>query len=321
MNIDEATRRDIDARLEKFGCKECGRIRVMLGWVGNDYRRAQHRPRRGPETATGEERRQAARAALAEKYAIASDHLEEHVSKTNKHARDKASNWRDREWCKKCGKHRTQNADGVCRHCGPNARKMRKCTECGLPTQSTTSLCVEHRPTGQGQRGPCTNCGALTSRTERICARCKDFGVTSSAPAADEDPCAECGIEPKSKDKDHCRGCEEALKDDNNVRGLQESHYDIEHHGEWRLDPVRRIQVWVPLPDLAAQRDEVTIKRQANAMAGQFTDLPELDSEAALECALDGCANRFIPTRKSHRFCGDTCKDRANYLRRKDRAA
>jgi hypothetical protein len=61
-------------------------------------------------------------------------------------------------------------------------------------------------------------------------------------------PCAECGIEPTTRPDGICYGCMLAIKDDTGVRGIAESQYDLDDLGTWRIDPVRRVQVFVPTP-------------------------------------------------------------------------
>jgi hypothetical protein len=108
------------------------------------------------------------------------------------------TSWVNRPWCEKCGQHRTENADKVCRFCTQGGDRVRhQCTVCGIPTQSKSHLCAEHRPESAATRKPCLGCKKPTVAKGRICARCKDLQAAgevvvtaTSTRESDESPWA-----------------------------------------------------------------------------------------------------------------------------------
>lgn len=92
-------------------------------------------------------------------------------------------------------------------------------------------------------RRPCTSCAVnMSTVASGLCRSC-----SSLLRAGEIRPCVECSLSPAAKDEDKCTGCILAIKDDNNVRGLQESNYDLDDHGHWVAGKLG-IQRWVPGP-------------------------------------------------------------------------
>lgn len=90
---------------------------------------------------------------------------------------------------------------------------------------------------------PCLDCGKPTKARHGMCQPCLDRTDVTRG----DHVCPECRVALTSNEL--CMGCFLAIRDDEGVRGIGESHYDLDAHGFWRLDPVRRVQVFVPAPE------------------------------------------------------------------------
>lgn len=104
---------------------------------------------------------------------------------------------------------------------------------------------------------PCLDCGKPTKARHGLCQPCLDLTDTTRG----DHVCPECRVALTSNEL--CGGCVLAIRDDEGVRGIGESRYDLDDLGVWRFDPVRRIQVWVPVPKEANPLDD----SQASASA------------------------------------------------------
>lgn len=128
------------------------------------------------------------------------------------------------------------------------------CTVCGHPTRSVARLCEDHRPSKTAKRPtrPCTECGETTMSTKGICRRC----LKLVRPKEVIPNCTECGLAPAKKNEVMCVGCLGAITDDKPDRP-GESPYDLDDIGVWRFDPVRRVQVLVPVAPVERAREQV----------------------------------------------------------------
>lgn len=179
----------------------------------------------------------------------------------------------------------------------PTTRPFRPCVRCGLRTRSASRLCGDHRPktTAKRPERQCTECGERTMSKGGVCRRCLK---PERAPDA-AIPCAECDIELTLDGV--CGGCVDAMRD-------AESAYDLDDLGTWRFDPVRRIEVWEAAPP-QAKKPVIEVLP---------TPLPDGVYESDLR-RCEHCTRRFIPNTGKQRFCNESCRHAANYLRKKAR--
>lgn len=122
--------------------------------------------------------------------------------------------------------------------------------------------------------------------------------------------CTECDRERAKKGEEKCVGCLAAITDDRPDRP-GESPYDLDDLGTWRFDSRRGVEVFVPASPKPA--DEPVIE----VLAGP---LPDGVYESDLRTCDNGqCGSRFLPKTTRHRYCSESCKDAAYYMRRKAR--
>lgn len=121
---------------------------------------------------------------------------------------------------------------------------------------------------------PCIDCGKPTKARSGMCKACLDLTDTTRG----DHICPECRVSLTSNEL--CGGCVLAIRDDEGARGIGESHYDLDDLGIWRFDPVRRVQVFVPVPkDNDPWDDSPTTAR--GRLAALIEDTKTQDSEVA----------------------------------------
>lgn len=160
----------------------------------------------------------------------------------------------------------------------------RPCIHCGWPTRSILRTCPDCKPIGKRPERPCSECSKTTTAKNGVCQACRKPKPKKASGV--ERICSECRIDPTTRVDGICYGCTLALKDDEATRGLQESHYDLDDLGIWRFDPVRRVEVWVPvssptvLPDPLDDSD-ASARGRMKALIDDVQSSQKRTSEAA----------------------------------------
>lgn len=121
---------------------------------------------------------------------------------------------------------------------------------------------------------PCIDCGRPTKARHGVCQPCLDLTDVTRG----DHVCPECRVSLTSNEL--CGGCVLAIRDDEGVRGIGESHYDLDDLGIWRFDPVRRVQVFVPVPKDADLWDDSPASARSR-LAALVEETKNHDSEVA----------------------------------------
>jgi hypothetical protein len=90
---------------------------------------------------------------------------------------------------------------------------------------------------------PCVHCGEPTKARHGMCRTC----ATTTNTSRGDRICVECGVARTSREL--CGGCVLAIKDDEGVRGLGESRYDLDDLGHWVVGRFG-IKRWVAGPPM-----------------------------------------------------------------------